>query len=120
MLFFIVAGALVLTNLVKLSGLILLAVVRFMYYYDAYKFNPKAESQFINILLRIGIRNLLIYLFYDQHVFFNVLTFNVVESESFVYVLFTISMANLMVLDAVLVAKVLVSYTVFLRLNSIF
>lgn len=117
MLFALVACSVILTALVQLSGLILLAFVRFIYYFDAYKFNPNNESQFVNILMRIGIRNLLIYLLYDQQVFFNVLTFNVVESESFTYVLFILSMSNLMVFDVVLAAKVLVSQVVTLLKN---
>lgn len=49
------------------------------------------------------------YLAFDQKDYINVLTFNAVETESFIYVLFVICMANMMAFDVMLTTKIFVS-----------
>ncbi|KAI6177217.1 RING/U-box domain-containing protein [Aphelenchoides bicaudatus] len=118
MLLFILSLSVILVKLFSLSGLIFLAGLRFFHYMDACRFDLKNESLFMNTLMRVGIRNLIIYLVYEQETYINVLSFNVVESDSFTYVLFIVSMANLMVLDVVLVAKILFAYVPGIQLRK--
>jgi hypothetical protein len=93
----------------------LLCIIRLTYYYDAIRFRLKDEARLTNLILRIAIRNLIVYLIYDQDVYFKVLTFNVVETTSFAYVMFIVAIANMMFFDAILLAKILVIYLITIR-----
>lgn len=112
LLLFVIATSLLAVTVYKHVFEIMIFCLRLWYYYDMFKLMLHRE-RFWTLFGFLAARNAMLYAFFDHSVFFDVLRFKVVETDSVCYVLYTVVVANMMVLDAALLCTSLVGAPVW-------
>ncbi|KAI6241008.1 RING-type domain-containing protein [Aphelenchoides fujianensis] len=118
LLFLLVVLLLGLHALVTALPCVLLGFARFVFYHNLKRFKMYKNERPLFLLLRVVGRNVVLYLLIDHTPYIDALCFKVVESNSFIYTLFVICMANLIAMDAVLVINVTLSTFPIARLQQ--
>lgn len=87
---------------------LLVLIIHFFHYRDYYKLVVFRPNNFWRTFSYFVIRNVFTYLVFDHSLFVNVLRLNRIEG-GFFYLLFAITVSNLMVMDVCLVLNIFVS-----------
>ncbi|KAI6188056.1 RING-type domain-containing protein [Aphelenchoides besseyi] len=106
LLFLVVVVLMGLRALVTSVSYVVLGFARLIYYYDLQLFKTCKTERLWTLLLRIISRNIIIFCIFNQTPYIDVLAFRMSETNGFLYTLFVLCVANLMVMDVSLLINV--------------